>query len=81
MHSVHYDPSRRGRGTFLCLDIYRSTLPRVSVHFCWALRARQKCTLTLGKVDAINIETKEGRPPLLGEGHNALSALGDLPPS
>ena len=62
MHSVHYDPARgKGSPSFVWICI-ASTLPSVSVHVCRALRARQKCTETLGKVDAINIETKEGGP-------------------
>ena len=78
MHSVHSASPGGGPPSFVSIFI-ASTLPRVSVHFCRARRARQKCTETLGKVDAINMETKEGAPLPLG-GHNALSALGDPPP-
>ena len=68
-----------GQPSFVSIFV-ASTLPSVSVHFCRARRAWQKCTETRGKVDAINIETKEGGPPPWG-GHNALSALGDFPPT
>ena len=61
MHSVHYEPPGGGPPSFVSIFI-ASTLPRVSVLFCWARRARQKCTETRGKVDAINSETKEGGP-------------------
>ena len=80
MHSVRSDPPKGGGPPSFVSIFIASTLPRVSVHFGRARRAWQKCTETRGKADAINIETKEGVPPPEGMGHNALSALGDLPP-
>lgn len=54
---MHFDPPPKGvlPLTFYSIFIV-SALPYFSVHFCWARRARQKCTETHGRFYAINIK-------------------------
>ena len=63
MHSVHYEPPKGKEAPSFVSIFIASFLPSGSVHFCRALRAQQKSPETRGKVDAINIETKEGGLP------------------